>query len=151
MRRLSPVARRRFERFRNNRRGWWSLWLFCALFIISLCGELIANDKPLVLSYQHELYFPAFKRHTEQEFGGQLPFQPDYRSDYVRQLISKGDGWMLFSPITRSAMTHLTTTSTSPHPARLQRSTGWAPTIRRATCWPESSSARGSRSCSPWR
>ena len=99
MRRLSPVARRRFERFRNNRRGWWSLWLFCGLFVLSLCGELIANDKPLVLSYQHELYFPAFKRHTEQEFGGQLPFQPDYRSDYVRQLISKGDGWMLFPPI----------------------------------------------------
>ncbi|MFK3795742.1 MULTISPECIES: ABC transporter permease [unclassified Pseudomonas] len=99
MRRLSPVARRRFERFRNNRRGWWSLWLFCGLFVISLCGELIANDKPLVLSYQHELYFPAFKRYTEQEFGGQLPFQPDYRSDYVRQLISKGDGWMLFPPI----------------------------------------------------
>ncbi|MFK3971037.1 ABC transporter permease [Pseudomonas sp. NPDC087358] len=99
MRRLSPVARRRFERFRNNRRGWWSLWLFCGLFVISLCGELIANDKPLVLSYQHELYFPAFKRYTEQEFGGQLPFQPDYRSDYVRQLISKGEGWMLFAPI----------------------------------------------------
>lgn len=99
MRRLSPVARRRFERFRNNRRGWWSLWLFCALFVLSLCGELIANDKPLVLSYQHQLYFPAFKRYTEQEFGGQLPFQPDYRSDYVRQLISHGDGWMMFAPI----------------------------------------------------
>ena len=56
MRRLSPVARRRFERFRNNRRGWWSLWLFCGLFVISLCGELIANDKPLVLKYDGELY-----------------------------------------------------------------------------------------------
>jgi len=99
MRRLSPVARRRFERFRNNRRGWWSLWLFCGLFVLSLCGELIANDKPLVLSYEHQLYFPAFKRYTEQEFGGQLPFQPDYRSDYVRQLITDGDGWMLFPAI----------------------------------------------------
>ncbi|HEY0288010.1 MAG TPA: ABC transporter permease [Pseudomonas sp.] len=99
MRRLSPVARRRFERFRNNRRGWWSLWLFCGLFLLSLGGELIANDKPLVLSYQHSLYFPAFKRYTEQEFGGQLPFQPDYRSEYVQQLIKKGDGWMMFPPI----------------------------------------------------
>ncbi len=99
MPRLSPVARRRLERFRSNRRGWWSLWLFCGLFVVSLCGELIANDKPLVLSYQHALYFPAFKRYTEQQLGGQLPFQPDYRSDYVRQLISKGEGWMLFAPI----------------------------------------------------
>ncbi|RMQ99045.1 hypothetical protein ALP94_00436 [Pseudomonas savastanoi pv. glycinea] len=99
MSRLSPLAQRRLDRFRKNRRGWWSLWLFCCLFLLTLGGELIANDKPLVLSYQNSLYFPALKRYTEQEFGGQLPFQPDYRSDYVRDLIKKGDGWMLFPPI----------------------------------------------------
>lgn len=96
---LSPLARRRFERFKKNRRGWWSLWLFIGLFLLTLGGELIANDKPLVLSYQNSLYFPAFKRYTEQEFGGQLPFQADYRSDYVRKLIQKDGGWMLFPPI----------------------------------------------------
>ena len=96
---FSPQNQRRVANFKANRRGWWSLWLFVALLVICLCGELIANDKPLVLSYQHDLYFPAFKRYTEQEFGGQLPFQPDYRSDYVQKLIQKGDGWMLFPPI----------------------------------------------------
>jgi len=96
---LSPLARRRFERFRNNRRGWWSLWLFCILFVLSLGGELIANDKPLIVSYQGSLYFPALKRYTEQEFGGQLPFQPDYRSEYVHQLITRDGGWMLFPPV----------------------------------------------------
>ena len=99
MLRLSPVSRRRFDRFKANRRGWWSLWLFVALFALSLCGELIANDKPLLLSYQGSLYFPVFKRYTEQEFGGQLPFQADYRSDYVHQLITRDGGWMLFPPI----------------------------------------------------
>ena len=96
---LSPVARRRFERFKKNRRGWWSLWLFIGLFILTLGGELIANDKPLVLSYQNELYFPVFKRYTEQQFGGQLPFQADYRSDYVQKLIKQDGGWMLFPPV----------------------------------------------------
>ncbi|GAB7530171.1 ABC transporter permease [Pseudomonas sp. 3A(2025)] len=105
MERLSPVARRRLERFRNHRRGWWSLWLFCALFLVTLGGELVANDKPLLLSYKHSLYFPVFKRYTEQQFGGELPFQPDYRSDYVRGLIDKGDGWMLFPPIAFGADT----------------------------------------------
>ena len=81
---LSPLGRRRFDRFKKNRRGWWSLWLFIGLFLLTLGGELIANDQPLVVSYQGSLYFPAFKRHTEQEFGGQLPFQADYRSDYVQ-------------------------------------------------------------------
>jgi len=102
---LSPVSRRRLDRFKANRRGWWSLWLFAALFVLSLGGELIANDKPLVLSYHGSLYFPVFKRYTEQEFGGQLPFQADYRSDYVRQLITRDGGWMLFPPIPFSADT----------------------------------------------
>ena len=96
---LSPLGRRRFERFKKNRRGWWSLWLFIGLFVLTLGGELIANDKPLVVSYQDQLYFPVFKRYTEQAFGGQLPFQADYRSDYVQKLIKKDGGWMLFPPI----------------------------------------------------
>ncbi|WNW10075.1 ABC transporter permease [Pseudomonas sp. DTU_2021_1001937_2_SI_NGA_ILE_001] len=121
MSRLSPVARRRLERFRNHRRGWWSLWLFCALFTLTLGAELIANDKPLVLGYQGSLYFPAIKRYTEQQFGGELPFQPDYRSEYVRQLIAKGDGWMLFPPIPFSADTpNYDLTVPAPSPPSMQ-------------------------------
>ena len=105
MKRLSPVSRRRLDRFRKNRRGWWSLWIFIALFALSLGGELIANDKPLALSYHGQWYFPAFKRYTETEFGGVLPFQPDYRSDYVRKLIADAGGEMIFAPIPFSADT----------------------------------------------
>ncbi|MCY1398361.1 Inner membrane ABC transporter permease protein YejE [compost metagenome] len=102
---LSPMSRRKLQRFRRNRRGWYSLWLFILLFMLSLGGELIANDKPLLLSYHGSLYFPALKRYTEQDFGGQLPFQPDYRSNYVRTLIADQGGWMLFPPIPFSADT----------------------------------------------
>lgn len=105
MLRLSPVSQRRWQRFRSNRRGWFSLWAFAALLTLSLGAELIANDKPLLLDYQGSLYFPAFKRYTEQEFGGQLPFQPDYRSQYVRELIEGKGGWMLFPPVPFSADT----------------------------------------------
>jgi len=102
---LSPLARRRLDRFKHNRRGWWSLWLFVILFGLSLGGELIANDKPLVMKLHDTYYFPVFKRYTEQEIGGLLPFQPDYRSDYVRQLVTKSGGWMIFPPIPFSADT----------------------------------------------
>lgn len=102
---LSPLSRRRLQNFRRNRRGWWSLWIFAALLALSLGAELIANDKPLVVGHQGSLYFPAFKRYTEQQFGGQLPFQPDYRSQYVRQLIEGQGGWMLFPPVPFSADT----------------------------------------------
>ncbi|PCR96144.1 ABC transporter permease [Pseudomonas fluorescens] len=96
---LSPIGQRRWARFKAHRRGWWSLWLFLALFGLSLGGELVANDKPLLVSYQGGWYFPAFKRYTEQDFGGELPFQPDYRSAQVRELIEGQGGRMWFAPI----------------------------------------------------
>ncbi|WJK07445.1 ABC transporter permease [Pseudomonas fluorescens] len=96
---LSPIGQRRWARFKANRRGWWSLWLFLALFGLSLGGELVANDKPLLVTYQGEWHFPAFKRYTEQDFGGELPFQPDYRSAQVRELIEGQGGRMWFAPI----------------------------------------------------
>ena len=43
MSRLSPVNQARWARFRHNRRGYWSLWIFLVLFGLSLCSELIAN------------------------------------------------------------------------------------------------------------
>lgn len=102
---LSPVNQRRWQRFKANRRGYWSLWIFLAVFAASLGGELLANDKPLLVVSQGHWYFPAVSRYTEQEFGGQLPFQPDYRSAYFRQMIKQQGGWMLFPPIEFSADT----------------------------------------------
>ncbi len=104
--RLSPMNQRRMDRFKANRRGWWSLHIFMVLFVLSLGAELIANDKPLMLSYQDELYFPVFARYAETEFGGEFPIEADYRSPYVRQLIEEqGEGWMLWPPIPYSYST----------------------------------------------
>ena len=96
---LSAPTRRRWLHFRRNRRGWWSLCLFLALFIICLGGDLIANDRPWLISYKGSLFFPILERYTEEDFGGSLPFQPDYRDSYVRELIEGQGGWMLFAPI----------------------------------------------------
>lgn len=96
---MSPLNRRRFALFRANRRGWWSLHIFMVLFVLSLGAELLSNDKPLLVSYQDELYFPIFTRYAETEFGGEFPIEADYRSNYVRKLIEdKGEGWMLWPP-----------------------------------------------------
>lgn len=102
---LSPLNRRRFALFRANRRGWWSLHIFMLLFVLSLGAELIANDKPLLVSYQDELYFPVFKRYAETEFGGEFPIEADYPSPYVRELIEDAGGWMLWPPIPYSYQT----------------------------------------------
>ncbi|MCQ5014384.1 hypothetical protein NE615_25595, partial [Escherichia coli] len=60
MSRLSPVNQARWARFRHNRRGYWSLWIFLVLFGLSLCSELIANDKPLLVRYAS--FAAAFRR-----------------------------------------------------------------------------------------
>ncbi len=96
---LSPVNQRRFAQFRAHRRGWYSLWLFLLLFVLSLGAELIANDKPLAVRYDNSWYFPVFKRYAETEFGGEFPLQANYKSPYIRELIAEKDGWMLWPPI----------------------------------------------------
>lgn len=96
---LSPVNQRRFAQFKAHRRGWYSLWLFLLLFVLSLGAELIANDKPLVVHYDNSWYFPVFKRYAETEFGGEFPLQANYKSPYIQELIAEKDGWMLWPPI----------------------------------------------------
>ena len=80
---LSPINRRRLEIFKSNRRGYYSFWLFVVLFGVSLCAELIANDKPIVFSYADELYFPIWSVYTESELGGVLRTEAEYRDPYV--------------------------------------------------------------------
>ncbi|MCW8977981.1 MAG: ABC transporter permease, partial [Marinobacter sp.] len=67
---LTPIQQRRLRNFRKNRRGFWSLWIFLALFGLSLVAELIANDSPLVVSYKGDLYFPVVQSVPEETFGG---------------------------------------------------------------------------------
>ncbi|WP_036191114.1 ABC transporter permease [Marinobacter lipolyticus] len=95
---LTPIQQRRLRNFRNNRRGFWSLWIFLALFGLSLVAELIANDAPLVVSYQGDLYFPVAEAVPEETFGGFLPSEADYRDSFIADEI-KANGWMLWPPI----------------------------------------------------
>ena len=96
---LSPLNARRLALFRANRRGWWSLWIFLSLFCFSLGAELIANDKPLLLKYDGEWFFPVFQRYPETLFGGEFPLEANYKSPYIQQLIAAKNGWMLWPPI----------------------------------------------------
>jgi microcin C transport system permease protein len=93
--RLSPLTARRLRNFRSNRRGYWSLWTFLVLFLVTLPAEFVANDKPLVISFDDKLYFPVFTVYSEVTFGGFLEGEADYRDPEVAKLI-EADGWMLW-------------------------------------------------------
>ncbi len=96
---LSPLNQRRWQHFKAHKRGWYSLWLFLLLFFFTLGAELVANDKPLIVKYDNQLYFPVVKRYPETTFGGEFPLQANYKSPYIQQLIEDKNGWILWPPI----------------------------------------------------
>lgn len=101
---MTPLTRRRLSIFTANRRGFYSLWLFLALFFVSLLAEVIANDKPVLMKYHGEYYFPVFTVYTEKTFGGDFETEASYRDPYLSKRIN-GDGWMLWPPIRYGAST----------------------------------------------
>jgi microcin C transport system permease protein len=94
---VSALTRRRWENFKANRRGYWSLWIFLGLFLISLFAEVIANDKPFLVYYDGSLHTPIVTAYPETTFGGVFETEADYTDPAVREMIA-ADGWMV-SPI----------------------------------------------------
>jgi microcin C transport system permease protein len=109
---FSPINRRRWANFTANRRGFWSLWIFLVLFVLSLFAEFLASDRPIVASYKGELLFPTFIDYPEEKFGGFLAVT-DYRAPFVQDEI-EANGWMIWPPIRYS---YQTINSEIPEPA----------------------------------
>ena len=97
-RKISPLTRRRLDAFRRNRRGFWSLWIFLAVFLVTLFAEFIANDRPVLVRFNGAWYYPVFVDYPETTFGGEFPTAADYRDPAVKKLI-EAKGWMLWAPI----------------------------------------------------
>lgn len=93
---LSP-GRRAWRRFRANRLGFWSLVAFCTLVVLSLAAELISNDRPLIVRYEGQTYFPMLKDYPETTFGGDFQTPADYLDPYVRRRITEGGNWALYT------------------------------------------------------
>ncbi len=92
---IGEIGQRRIRTFRANRRGYWSLWLFSALFVVTLFAEFLANDKPLLIRYRDAFYVPIFNTYPETTFGGFLETEADYADPEVQELI-EADGWIVW-------------------------------------------------------
>ncbi|PWW43592.1 microcin C transport system permease protein [Melaminivora alkalimesophila] len=93
---LSP-RQRAWRRFRANRLGFWSLVVFCTLVLLSLGAELVSNDRPLLVRYEGEFYFPLVRDYPETSFGGDFSTPADYLDPFVRQRITEGGNWALYT------------------------------------------------------
>ena len=103
---VSPLNQRRWENFKRNRRGYWAMWLFMVLFVVSLFAEFIANDKPFLLLFNGKAYFPAVFTYPETAFGGDFETAADYRDPFLQDLIAKKGGTMIWPPIRYRYDTH---------------------------------------------
>jgi microcin C transport system permease protein len=88
--RLTPLQRRRLQNFKANRRAFWSLWIFLALFVVTLFAEFVANDRPLAVRFQGQIFFPVLSFHSEADFGGEFQTEAEYTAPEVQCLIRTG-------------------------------------------------------------
>lgn len=94
---LTP-GQRAWRRFKANRRGYVSLWLFAILFVLTLGAELLSNDRPLVVRYQDEFYYPVLFEYNETVFGGDFDTPADYLDPYIRDRLSANGNFAVFAP-----------------------------------------------------
>ncbi|MEE2784357.1 MAG: ABC transporter permease [Pseudomonadota bacterium] len=92
---MNPVNQRRWQQFKSNRRGYYALWIFLGLFLISLMAEFIANDRPLLMQHKGEYWIPVLFDYTEQDLGGELSIPAQYTTPYVQELVAASGGWMI--------------------------------------------------------
>jgi len=85
-----------WRKFKHNRLGYWSLIIFLSFYIFSLAGELLSNDKPLVIYYEKNWYFPLLHNYPETTFGGVFEASTDYYDPFVRTQLSKGENFALY-------------------------------------------------------
>lgn len=100
----SVLNQRRWVNFKANKRGFWSLWIFLALFSFTLCAEFVANDNPLLVKFDGQYYAPVFNSYPETTFGGEFETETRYRDPYVKKLI-EAKGWILWPLIPYSYST----------------------------------------------
>ncbi|MDK9708803.1 MAG: ABC transporter permease [Desulforhopalus sp.] len=89
-----------WQRFRRNKRGYYSLLIFISLFALSMVAEVLSNDVPLAIGYQGRVYFPILISYPETTFGGDFETATDYKDPFIMERLIKPGNWILF-PLNR--------------------------------------------------
>jgi ABC-type microcin C transport system permease subunit YejE len=105
---------------RPSRRRFWPAIVLGLLLILTLPAELIANNRPLAVSYAGYLYFPVLKDYPETTFGGDFETYTDYGDAYLQAQIRRTGGivWPIIPFSYRTPMTDLAAQAPTPPSAR---------------------------------
>ena len=91
-------SKRAWLRFKKNKLGFWSLVIFSTLMVLSLLADVLSNDKPLVVSYQGNIYFPIAKDYSEKTFGGDFATPADYLDPFIKDKLTSAGNWAIYPP-----------------------------------------------------
>lgn len=94
---LTP-GQRAWRRFRQHKRGFFSLWLFLLLFVLSLGAELLSNDRPLLVRYHDQLYCPLLFDYQETVFGGDFDTTADYLDPFIQDQFARPGNFAIYAP-----------------------------------------------------
>ena len=90
----SPTQRA-WARFKRNRYGYVSLWIFLVILVVATLGELVSNDRPFIAQINGKTYFPIINNPTDLELGGDFATPADWKDPYILGLLAKPENWKL--------------------------------------------------------
>lgn len=93
---LSP-NQRAWARFKRNRIGYLSLWVFIGMLVLGTFAELISNDRPLLARYDGEMFYPLFNNQPETRFGGDFGTPTDWKDPFIVEQFEKNGNWAFFT------------------------------------------------------
>ena len=109
-------GQRAWSRFRRHRRGYWSLWIFLAVFATTMFAELLSNDRPILVGYEGQYYIPLFHDYPETTFGGDFLTETDYLDPFIQARLTTDGNWAIW-PLNRYRFDTLNYFAPSPNPA----------------------------------
>ena len=97
---MNPITRKRFGRFREMKRAYWSFWILLVLYCLGLMANVLCNNLPIYVRYEGKGYYPVMFYYPEDTFlGNQRLTRPDYKQLALSDSFAKDSGnTMIFPP-----------------------------------------------------
>jgi microcin C transport system permease protein len=84
----NDLSIKRWLRFRNRKSAYYSLLIFIVMVVMTSLAPLIANSRPLYMSYEGKSYFPSFMTYHPKDFNITDRLVMNYRSFAERDGVS---------------------------------------------------------------
>ena len=96
---LNPLTRKKIQRFKSIRRGYYSFVIFTALVLLSCFAELLVNNRAVLVQYQGNWYFPTYGAVMQgTTFGLDYQYEVNYR-ELQKRMQEENSGDFVIMPL----------------------------------------------------